>query len=78
MLLGAVCALLADQQLLHIYENGVGAINLPFRASEVGLDHTRAVHPISLFEMSDTVSRITQASFRFVNPFVYSTKAKCA
>lgn len=75
MLLGAVCALLTGQQRLHIYENGVGAINLPFRASEVGLDHSRAVHPISLFEMGELVSNIIQASFRCVNPFVYSTKA---
>jgi len=75
MLLGAVCALLVDQHQLHIYENGVGAINLPFRASEVGLDHTRAVHPISLFEMSALVSQIVNVNFRFVNPFVFQTKA---
>ena len=41
MLLGAACAYLAGKTTLHIYENGIGAINLPFRASEVGLDHTR-------------------------------------
>lgn len=75
MVLGAVCALLAEQQQLHIYENGVGAINLPFRASEVGLDHTRAVHPISLIEMSRLVSQVVDLPFRFVNPFVFSTKA---
>ena len=75
MLLGAVCALLADQQQLHVYENGVGAINLPFRASEVGLDHTRAVHPISLGDMSELVSQIIDMPFRFVNPFVFWTKA---
>ncbi|MBP1466279.1 7-cyano-7-deazaguanine synthase [Candidatus Chloroploca sp. M-50] len=75
MLLGAVCALLADENQLHIYENGVGAINLPFRASEVGLDHTRAVHPISLTLMSEMVSQIISASFSFVNPFIFWTKA---
>lgn len=75
MLLGAVCALAANQQQLHIYENGVGAINLPFRASEVGLDHTRAVHPISLVDMSNLVAQIIKAPFRFVNPFVFWTKA---
>lgn len=75
MLLGAVCALLAAQHRLHIYENGVGAINLPFRASEVGLDHTRAVHPISLIGMSELVSQIINIPFRFVNPFVFWTKA---
>jgi hypothetical protein len=76
LLLGAVCALLTNQQYLHIYENGVGAINLPFRASEVGLDHTRAVHPVSLFEMSELLTRIIGTPFRFVNPFMFQTKAE--
>src|SRR5678816_1680692 len=31
----------------------IGAINLPFRASEVGLDHTRSAHPLSLLYMSN-------------------------
>jgi 7-cyano-7-deazaguanine synthase in queuosine biosynthesis len=75
MLLGAVCALLADQRKLHIYENGVGAINLAFRASEVGLDHTRAVHPISLTMMTEFVSELLDMPFHFVNPFVFWTKA---
>lgn len=75
MLLGAVCALLAGQNQLYIYENGVGAINLPFRASEVGLDHTRAVHPISLILMGELISQITNTNFTFINPSIFQTKA---
>ncbi|HYT45741.1 MAG TPA: hypothetical protein VEP90_25675, partial [Methylomirabilota bacterium] len=52
ILLGSACACLLGQSSLHIYENGVGAINLPFTRAEVGLDHARSVHPLSLYYMS--------------------------
>ena len=45
LLLGSAYALLEQQNALAVYENGPGALNLPFRASEVGLDHSRGVHP---------------------------------
>jgi hypothetical protein len=38
-LLGAVCAYLEKQQALYIYENGFGAINLPYRLSEKNMLH---------------------------------------
>lgn len=76
LLLGAACAYLEGQRCLNVYENGVGAINLPFRASEVGLDHARSVHPISLFDMGSLVSLLLGAPFVFRNPFLFSTKAQ--
>jgi hypothetical protein len=75
MLLGAACAYLAGKMTLHLYENGIGAINLPFRASEVGLDHTRSVHPLSLFYMSNLLTELLGARFSFQNPFLFCTKA---
>lgn len=76
MLLGAVCAYMEGQNSLYIYENGVGAINLPFRESEVGLDHSRSVHPLSLLHMSNLVSQLLSKSFTFRNPFWLWTKAQ--
>ncbi len=76
MLLGSAFALLENQYALHIYENGYGALNLPFRASEVGLDHSRAVHPLSLLYLSRFVSQVLGENFRFENPFLFSTKAE--
>jgi hypothetical protein len=75
MLLGMACAYLAGKTTLHIYENGIGAINLPFRASQIGLDHTRAVHPLSLLHMSNLVPEWLGARFNFENLFLFSTKA---
>jgi Queuosine biosynthesis protein QueC len=76
ILLGAVCAYLQGQRVLHLYENGIGAINLPFRLSETGLDHSRAVHPLSLRYMSELLTLILGVPFEVVNPFLFSTKAQ--
>lgn len=76
LLLGAVCALTQGHKQLAIYENGIGAINLPFRLSEVGLDHTRAVNPLSLIKMSALASTYTAKDFVFWNPFLFWTKAQ--
>lgn len=75
-LVGAACAYLRGQQFLHIYENGVGAINLPYCAAEIGLDHARSVHPSSLFEMSRLVTTLFDAATTIWNPFVFETKAQ--
>ncbi len=76
MLLGAVCAAQQGQNRLYICENGIGAINLPFRKSEVGLDHSRSVHPLSLLAMGELLSSILCQPFSFVNPFLFWTKAE--
>jgi hypothetical protein len=75
-LLGAACAYLMGQRVLCVYENGIGAINLPYRASEVGLDHTRSVHPLTLLRVSDVVSELLGEDFRVHNPFLFWTKAE--
>jgi len=79
LLLGVVCAYLQGQRTLYIYENGIGALNLSFREAEIGLDHARAVHPLSLLKMKDLVSHLLQEVFTFANPFLFQTKAEiCA
>lgn len=75
-LLGAVCALLEGQRVLHIYENGYGAINLPFTKAEPGLAHPRSMHPISLIETGNFVSNLVGTQFKFENPFLFSTKTQ--
>lgn len=79
LLLGAICALLEKQHVLHIYENGIGALNLPFCEAEVGLDHSLSVHPLSLLRMEALVSDLFRETFTFTNPFLFQTKAQmCA
>jgi len=76
MLLGSAYARLEGQHALALYENGTGAINLPFRASEVGLDHARSVHPLSLHGVSKLVSFVLEEQFVVHNPFIWWTKAE--
>ena len=64
------------QKELFVYENGIGAINLPYRKSAVGLDHTRSVHPLTLIMVSDIVSELLGQEFRIKNPFLFWTKAQ--
>jgi 7-cyano-7-deazaguanine synthase in queuosine biosynthesis len=75
-LLGAACAYLQGQKSLSIYENGVGAINLPFRNSEISLDHTRSAHPLTLMLLSQFLSKLFGESFCVKNPFLFWTKAQ--
>jgi Queuosine biosynthesis protein QueC len=75
-MLGAACASLMGQQELCFYENGTGAINLPYRASALGLDHTRSVHPLTLLKVSDLISELLGEPFRVWNPFLFSTKSE--
>jgi hypothetical protein len=75
-LLGCACAYLMGQQVLYLYENGIGAINLPYRESAVGLDHSRSVHPLTLVMVSDVVSQLLGKEFQVKNPFLFSTKAE--
>ena len=76
MLLGSAYALLEQENALAVYENGPGALNLPFRASEVGTDHSRGVHPLSLVNASKLVSMVIGRPFVIHNPFIGSTKAE--
>lgn len=75
-LLGSACAYLMGQKELFVYENGIGAINLPYRKSAVGLDHTRSVNPLTLLMVSDIVSELVGQEFRIKNPFLFWTKAQ--
>ena len=76
LVIGAVSAHIEQQNVVSIYENGVGAINLPYIKSSTGLDHSRAVNPISLCYMSKLLSEVLSEKFIFRNPFLLWTKAQ--
>ncbi len=76
MLLGSAYAYLEGEHTLYMYENGPGALNLPYRSSEIGLARSRAVHPNSLLAMGQLVSMILDQPFQICNPFLGWTKAE--
>lgn len=76
LLIGAAVAISAGVNSLHVYENGIGAINLPYYQSEIGIDHSRSVHPISLAKLGAVITQLMGWDFEIRNPFVFNTKAQ--
>lgn len=76
MLIGAICAHLEGRNVLQVYENGIGAINLRFRESEIGLNHANSVHPLSLMLISQWLTHILGQNIQIQNQFLFWTKAQ--
>jgi hypothetical protein len=77
--LGAVTARLCGGHELSLTENGIGAINLPYNAGQVGTANSRAVHPVTLALMEAFVSVATEAPFAIKNLGLFATKGElCA
>ncbi len=72
--LGAVTAIACGASELSVYENGIGAINLPYDASQLSAASTKAVHPVALLKMSDFITALRGRKFSVRSPFVYRTK----
>ncbi|MEF2279441.1 hypothetical protein V3W47_14150 [Deinococcus sp. YIM 134068] len=76
---GAATAHVCGVNTLHVYENGVGAINLPLTPAASGADQTLAMHPETLLRLSNLFSRLFGAEFRIVNASLWRTKGEmCA
>jgi 7-cyano-7-deazaguanine synthase in queuosine biosynthesis len=73
---GAATANMTLNKSLFLYENGIGSINLPYNESQLGVDNSRNVHPISLIKMSKFLSMVFDDSFEIVNPFQFQTKGQ--
>jgi hypothetical protein len=76
MLLGSAYSYLRGHRVLHVYENGIGAINLPYRKSAIGLDHSRSVHPETLRRVGLLMTELIGENFKVRNPFLFHTKAE--
>jgi 7-cyano-7-deazaguanine synthase in queuosine biosynthesis len=75
ILIGAACSYHLGTDSLFIYENGIGAINLPYSGAQVGLDQAKSVHPLSLLYASEFLSIIMGSPFHVINPYWLWTKA---
>jgi hypothetical protein len=76
LVFGAVTAYAYGAPTLHVYENGVGAINLPYSAAFGGADHTRAMHPRTLQLVSGLFSRVFGRPFQVINASIWKTKGQ--
>ncbi|WP_165967365.1 7-cyano-7-deazaguanine synthase [Luteimonas aestuarii] len=73
---GAVLASVCGVDVVHVYENGHGAINLPLGGAPLsnGLS-TRGAHPTFLAMMTQVASDALERPVRFELPFARVTKA---
>jgi 7-cyano-7-deazaguanine synthase in queuosine biosynthesis len=74
--LGCMAAVNAGSNVLEIYENGIGAINLPFDSSQISAMNSRSVHPVTLRYLGNLFSKVVEYEFEVQNKFLFSTKAE--
>ena len=72
---GIATAWAAGRQALRVYENGVGAINLPMLESQWGSQSPHAVHPLTIQKMERLAASLSGEPFRIELPYLWSTKA---
>jgi hypothetical protein len=74
--LGAVAALMGGANELSIYENGVGAINLPLSEAQLGAQSSRATNPVALRKIERFLSVLLGQEFSIRLPFLFATKGQ--
>lgn len=74
--LGAIAAIMHGQQVVEIFESGIGAINLPPMAGMVGAMTTKSAHPKFLRLMSRLASLVADGEIEFRLPFFDRTKGE--
>jgi 7-cyano-7-deazaguanine synthase in queuosine biosynthesis len=76
LILGAVVALMAGQNHVEVFENGIEVFNFPLAPDLEPERLSRAMHPLLLARMSDFVSTLVEAPFEFKTPFAFHTKTE--
>jgi 7-cyano-7-deazaguanine synthase in queuosine biosynthesis len=73
---GVATAWAARQDRLQIFENGIGAINLPYLRSQQGAHASKSVHPATINMVEDLATAISGRSFVIEAPAMTLTKAE--
>lgn len=72
----ASVAAMSDISTVHVYENGIGAINLPYSRAQAGAHSTRSMHPKTLHLAGALFSAVLDHRITFVNTNQYRTKGE--
>ena len=72
----ASVAAMSDISTVHVYENGIGAINLPYSRAQGGAQSTRSMHPKTLDLAGALFSAVLDHPIMFVNTNQYRTKGE--
>jgi hypothetical protein len=74
--MGAAAASQLQLPTFSVYETGVGCINLPTSAAQIGAQGTRAMHPRTLVQFNQLVECVLDSPVRVVAPFFLHTKGE--
>jgi 7-cyano-7-deazaguanine synthase in queuosine biosynthesis len=74
--MGAAAASQLQLPTFSVYETGVGCINLPTSAAQVGAQGTRAMHPRTLALFNGIIEVVLDRHVRCVAPFFLHTKGE--
>lgn len=72
----AATAMLAGADKVLVFENGVGAINLPLTPAQLGAQSTRSTHPLALRKLRRFLRLLFGVELQFVSPSLLLTKGK--
>jgi 7-cyano-7-deazaguanine synthase in queuosine biosynthesis len=71
----AVCSQVGNP-VFHIYETGVGCLNVPTSAAQVASQGTRAMHPLTVALFNALAAKVLDRPARAVLPFFFLTKGE--
>lgn len=72
--LAAVAAQLTGSSEIQLFENGIGAINLPLTESQLGAQSTRSTHPVALRKLRQFVAGYLERDIILALPYLGLTK----
>jgi 7-cyano-7-deazaguanine synthase in queuosine biosynthesis len=74
--LGLVVAATLGLRELQVFENGIGAINLPPISANIGIDQSRSMHPLHLANLEDFFALLLPSPIKILNVNAYRTKGE--
>jgi 7-cyano-7-deazaguanine synthase in queuosine biosynthesis len=73
---GVATAWAVHRDHLRVFENGIGAVNLPYLRSQQGAEATKSVHPLTLRLVQEIASAVSERTFVIDAPAMALTKAE--
>lgn len=73
---GLAQALVYNSKRILMCENGVGMLNLPFNKRQLGVQHTRSVHPQTILQLNQLLNLLELSDIRYEAPFLALTKGQ--
>lgn len=74
--LGAITASLVEGREVVFYENGIGAINLPYSPRQFGTHSTRSMNPVALALLTEFLTLLLEHPISLQLPNLFATKGE--